>query len=454
LLLNTGIKAEYHDHPGHTQILLMSLWINFLNFINIIEASSYNDFKNSELIKNNFIELVKYTRFINFFSILLFAYTFYNIFKVTGKNKITSYLLTLLLITSYSLMVAVSHIRTELLSATFIFLSFLFLMKTLNNRVLKKKNIFYLGLFFTLSVFCKFQSIFVFLFFPLLISVLKKNKISIDINYFENKKIHFFLSIIFILGIFLIWLKYVASINYIFFPIGFFYLYLFINYLNNKYFRSKQFNYIFIFYFLLGIIIGFLLLFVFKPFHTNNINMIVNFLGTSSMMIQNSNPYELSMIEIFKLIELSIFTFGEYLKIIFISNSLNELIIFLLSNLMFLILLKNSDYYKSYLKILISLFGIIFIFSVRPLNNYLIYFIPIIYFYFIFLASKIRNTKIVNVAIILLIFININDAIDIIDNKKFRPDENVKKSNCERSNKPNFYIERMRIEIIQKICKK
>ena len=182
--------------------------------------------------------------------------------------------------------------------------------------------------------------------------------------------------------------------------------------------------------------------------------MIVNFLGTSSMMIQNSNPYELSMIEIFKLIELSIFTFGEYLKIIFISNSLNELIIFLLSNLMFLILLKNSDYYKSYLKILISLFGIIFIFSVRPLNNYLIYFIPIIYFYFIFLASKIRNTKIVNVAIILLIFININDAIDIIDNKKFRPDENVKKSNCERSNKPNFYIERMRIEIIQKICKK
>jgi hypothetical protein len=29
LLLNSDIRAEYHEHPGHTQILLMSLWLNF-----------------------------------------------------------------------------------------------------------------------------------------------------------------------------------------------------------------------------------------------------------------------------------------------------------------------------------------------------------------------------------------------------------------------------------------
>ena len=34
LLLNSGIKAEYHDHPGHTQILLISLWIDFLELFN------------------------------------------------------------------------------------------------------------------------------------------------------------------------------------------------------------------------------------------------------------------------------------------------------------------------------------------------------------------------------------------------------------------------------------
>ena len=177
LLLNSGIKAEYHDHPGHTQILLLSLWLNFLDILNIIKASSYNDFLVSNSIKKDFIELVTYSRFINFFSGLLFAYSFYNIFKVISKNKKLSYLITFLLITSHPLLISISHIRTELLSATFIFLSFLFLLKTLDNKRLKKKNIFFFGFFLTLSVFCKFQSIFIFLFFPLLISLIKKKKI-------------------------------------------------------------------------------------------------------------------------------------------------------------------------------------------------------------------------------------------------------------------------------------
>ena len=59
LLLNSGIKAIYHDHPGHTQILFVSLWINFLDLINVIKFSSYDDLKNILLTEKNFFELVK-----------------------------------------------------------------------------------------------------------------------------------------------------------------------------------------------------------------------------------------------------------------------------------------------------------------------------------------------------------------------------------------------------------
>ena len=161
LLLNSGIKAIYHDHPGHTQILFVSLWINFLDLINVIKFSSYDDLKNILLTEKNFFELVKFSRFINLFSLILFSYTFYNISKIISKKKFLSYLLTILFITSSPIIVSISHVRTELLSAGLIFLSLLFLLKLIDGNELKRKNIFFCGLAFILSIFCKFQSIFI-----------------------------------------------------------------------------------------------------------------------------------------------------------------------------------------------------------------------------------------------------------------------------------------------------
>ena len=147
LLLNSGIKSEYQDHPGHTQILIISLWLNFLKLLNIIKVSSYNDLQLYNFTKEEFITLVKYYRFINLFSSIIFAYCFYNIFKIVSKNKKLSFLITTLLITSYSFIISISQIRTELLSTTFIFLSFLYLIKIINSKYLKRKHIFLSGFF-------------------------------------------------------------------------------------------------------------------------------------------------------------------------------------------------------------------------------------------------------------------------------------------------------------------
>ena len=453
LLLNSGIKAEYHDHPGHTQILFISLWINFLDLINIIEFSSYNDLKNILITEKNFFELVKFYRFINLFSLILFSYSFYNISKIITKKKILSYLLTILFITSLPILDSISHVRTELLSAGLIFLSLLFLLKLIDGNELKRKNIFFCGLAFILSIFCKFQSIFIFLLFPLCFFLIKKKKIKINLNSFENRKFHIYFSYLYLVGIFLIWLKYVKGLNYFIIPAISIYFYLFINYLKNRYFKQKNFNKIFIHYFILGSIISFIILILFKPFHTNNISMIINFFGASSMFVQGSDLYNFNSNEIIKLILISSKTILNYLKLIFIKFSFNEILLFSFASLILIKYRKLDKNIKNYFKIIILLISIIFLFSVRPKYEYTIYFLPIIYFYFNYITTFNKVSKFINTLIILLICTNIFSNINYIKSNKYITAED-KICSDETLNKPNFFIDKMRLDIFTKICKK
>ena len=453
LLLNSGIKAIYHDHPGHTQILFVSLWINFLDLINVIKFSSYDDLKNILLTEKNFFELVKFSRFINLFSLILFSYTFYNISKIISKKKFLSYLLTILFITSSPIIVSISHVRTELLSAGLIFLSLLFLLKLIDGNELKRKNIFFCGLAFILSIFCKFQSIFIFLLFPFFFFLIKKKKIKINLNSFEIRKFHIYLSYLYLVGILLIWLKYVKGLNYFILPAISIYLYVFVNYLNNRFFKQKNFNQIFIHYFILGSIISFIILILFKPFHTNNISMVINFFGASSMFVQGSDLYNFNLHEIIKLILISSKTILNYLKFIFIKFSFNEILLFSFTSLFLIKHRRLNKNIKNYLKIVILLITIIFLFSVRPRYEYTIYFLPIIYFYFNYIATLNRFSKILNTLIILLICTNIFSNMNYIKSNKYITAED-KICSDETLNKPNFFIDKMRLDIFTKICKK
>jgi hypothetical protein len=453
LLLNSGNKSEYQDHPGHTQILIMSLWLNILKFLNVIKVSSYSDVQIYNITKEEFINIVMYSRFINFILSIIFSYTFYNIFKLIIKHKKLSYLITILLITSYPLIISISQIRTELLSATFIFLSFLYLIKVLSKQYLNKKHIFLIGFFFILSIFGKFQSIFIFLFFPLLIFFIKKKKIKIILNNFERKKIHIIFSLILIFAIFLVWKKYVQGLNYIILPLFLGYFYIIIKYFNNKFFKSKEFKFIFIFYFLFGATISFILIFVLKPFHTNNISVIINFFGTSSMFIQNSNPYQFKLIEILHLFNIAFYKYYYYITKIFFSNSFNEFLIFFYSNIILFFFFKDKKNFKNYFKITISLLSIVFIFSVRPSLNYMIYFIPIIYIYFTFLINKVQTYKVSAAFIILLVTVNFYNNFYFINNHKYITDEN-RICSSEFLDQYAFFYDKMRLEIFPQACNK
>ena len=113
------------------------------------------------------------------------------------------------------------------------------------------------------------------------------------------------------------------------------------------------------------------------------------------MFVQGSDLYQFKFNEVFKLVSESFNSILNYLKIIFIKYFFVELILFSSSSLFLIRNYPLNKNLKNYFKIVLFLFLIIFLFSVRPKYNYTIYFMPIIYFYFLYIFSfvKILNTK-------------------------------------------------------------
>lgn len=176
LLLNSGLKAEYHDHPGHTLIYLLSIWLEILNSLSLVSFSSYDDIKNVENLEKDFTKVVIFARLFNFFISFSIIYSISNILKLNKVKRLTRYLLILSFIFSQTFLNSIGHIRTEMLSAGCIFLALLYFLKLINKDHLNRKYILLSGFFVSLSIFCKWQSIFIFVFFPFIILIYKKKK--------------------------------------------------------------------------------------------------------------------------------------------------------------------------------------------------------------------------------------------------------------------------------------
>ena len=448
LLLNSNIKAEYHDHPGHTLIYLISIWLEILDSLSLVSFSSYNDINYSKNLEKDFVKVVIYSRFLNFFVAFTIIYSIYNVLKLNGVNKLSIYLLIISFILSQTFLNAVGHIRTELLSAGCIFLSLMYFIKLIKKNYFKRKYIFLAGFFILLSIFCKWQSIFVLIFFPFIILIYKKKNILINTNKLESWNIHNYLNIFYFITIGLLCKKYMHGLNFIIIPASLFFIFFYILIYNKRYFRSRNFLNIFLFYFLTGISIGFFLLIIFKPFNENNIEMVFNFIGLGNMFILSENPYTYNINDIIDLLKLSLSNIDDYLHKILL-NRFNEIFLFLL---FFYVFFSNFNKYniKIFIIYLAILFILIAFFSTRPELNYIIYISPIMY---IFLSTVINyKIKIFNLLVFLIIIFNTINSFYFIKNHKFITEENIICSEENLKNK-NFYWDRMRSDIFVNICK-
>ncbi len=392
LILNSGLKTEYFDHPGYSQILLMSYWLDFLKLIKAINFSDLDGLKTSSNFLNDFQKIFIYCRFLNGFIILFFSILIYKLCFFYSKNYFNSYFSSLLFILSFSILNNSQLIRTELLSSFCIYLSLFFFLDSIVNK--KILSVTFFSFFLCFSLFSKFQSIFILPFFPLFLIFYFNNK-----NYFFKKNISLkilnFFNIIFVSLIVIIFTKYVNGfLNFLFLPTILIIFSAFFYFLSKDYYFYKIFSF---FTFLGFVICG--LFFLTKSFDTNNINVVVNAFGFSNMFVFSDNPYNFSVTKIISNF-FYILKKDFYLKILFKTFSVE---FFLLIIILFYFFIKKKDrQFIFFILCLILLLSLIF--SFRPSKNYLIYISPLI---FLCISIFFKNNKItsINVSICFLIFI-------------------------------------------------
>ena len=96
LLLNSGLKAEYHDHPGHTLIYFLSIWLEFLKSLSLVSFSSYNDIQNSQILEKDFSQVLIFSILFNFFISFSIVYSISNILKLNKVERLTRYFNTII----------------------------------------------------------------------------------------------------------------------------------------------------------------------------------------------------------------------------------------------------------------------------------------------------------------------------------------------------------------------
>jgi hypothetical protein len=176
LVFNNGLPHEYLAHPGYFTILFLSIYLKILNFFNFLEVHKLSEI-NIDNFNQSFQKLIFFTRIYSAICISIFCWCVFNLFNNFNKNKIYSFLLTLIIFSFPGVIFHVTELRTELLAMTYLILTMLCL-----KRFFDTSSFFYLISFF-LFVYCALlNKMQIFFFIPFIFFIF----------YFEKKKIHDF----------------------------------------------------------------------------------------------------------------------------------------------------------------------------------------------------------------------------------------------------------------------
>ena len=461
LLLNSGLKAEYFDHPAHSYILLNSYWYSILDKLGFIELSDFNSLMSSNNIKLNYQKLFYFSRLLNLIFIFVFSIFFFETLKFFNINSLNSFFGSLALILSSTFLNIAGILRTEMLSALCFYISLYFLFKIILDKDKKRLDLVLISFFFVISLFSKYSSILLFLFFPLFFIYIKDHKTikiykNISLNDYENKFIIKLFNYLFAIFFILIFFRYTKGyINFLFIPIliiSFYWSFLLFKKKFNLGFNSS----LYFFYLNIGMLIASIFL-VSKPFSTTNIGIILNGMGFFDMYVNLNNPYSNDIYNqlVNLIIELVRNNFV-YLNKYFIKFNTEGIILIL--NLICLTLLIYKKKYLVFINscIVILIFLIlILIFSLRPSGNYLVYVTPLLFINFVYMIGNIikKNKILSNVYSFIFIFLIILNL-----NIKFNLPNNCNNFDCCKNldNKESFlryWQKKIDANILTEICK-
>lgn len=150
LLLNSGLRQEYYDHPGLITILFLSYLMKFFNLIGHLTVENIYQLNNSGSMFKSFGEMVIVEKHLAMYSCIVLVLTFLQILK----KIFTPFLACILCLTYFFSTGVIEHFinpRTELITfIIFIYSAIFFYSLLKNNKNLIYSNflIFLLFLFF------------------------------------------------------------------------------------------------------------------------------------------------------------------------------------------------------------------------------------------------------------------------------------------------------------------
>ena len=399
-ILNNKFQS-FFDHPGFTTIFFFSLYLKFLNFLNVL---SFNlvDINQSSFLLNNISELIFHARIFNLISIALLLQTFLLLFQNILKNKLLSFLITLALFFSYDfLSYNFFSVRTEIFSLLFVNLMFIFIFYRISNKI------FFLifGILLSLALFSKIQVILLIFIYLLIFSKIDKS-IFFHVKKSKFFRLNFILNIIFSIFLYFTFHNILDTLIY-------FFLLNAINIFFYNYNKSIKFeDYIFVF-------LGFSVLFIFIKlfsYDINNINTVFTPLTSSLRWVQE----KYLLFNLFNDgVQNSIFNTELY------KNFKNYLIIISYLIVLFFLKLKSIKQKKYYYVIFISIFILWTIFSMRSgFFRYGIYILPIFYLLFAKILTLQNFNKKKNF-LIFLILINLIVNFSFVSHK-YNAGDNLK----------------------------
>ncbi len=253
LLYSEGFQIHHLDHPSLFTYIIFSTFYKIFNFFGFIDFNDLKGFLNSENIDISLSKLFFISRLVIQIISLGIILLFYKIAEKYSKDKLISFLISILFIFTIGFTSASNRIESGLISIFFILFSFYFLIKfyePLNNKGIKN---FCLVCIFIFSAMMQKKIVFFlipFLFFSS-IFLIKKNYI----EYFKYK----YLNISFY--------KYALFSLYIV-------VFLFIllkTVINNTFFLSRDLDFVFLttVYFGLNLILFFYIYFFQNKIYTN-----------------------------------------------------------------------------------------------------------------------------------------------------------------------------------------
>jgi len=377
LLYSEGLEVHHLDHPSLFTYFIFPIFYKFFNFLGFISFDDLKGFLKSENIDISLSKLFFISRFAIQIISLGTIFLFYKISEKYSKDKLISFLITILFIFSIGFTSASNRIESGLISMFLALISFYFLIKF--YETLNKKGLKYFCLVFLFIFSSMMQKKIIFFLIPFLflssIFLIKKN----SIEYFKYKFLNinslykFLLFLIYLAVFSFISLKTIINntfflprdLDFIFLTISYFGLNLILFYFI-KFFQNKNYSNLLTYNIVIGstyFVYKYLLIYLLSaPVAVWSISF-TNFMGQLNMFIASEEikeVYEFSNLSIY--IEKLLSNFNLVINKYIISYSYQSILLWA-NLLLFFLNYKKSNLIKL-ISILFLLFGFLLIQSI------------------------------------------------------------------------------------------